>query len=148
MRKIENWLLLPVLILFVASFFVTSTLDVHLHDTYFVIAGLSLLRFLAGLLLILFGLYKTIRNRHQKISYAFAVPHILITVFLTGLFVIPSAIVPSVLERKYLDYSNWNTFQSLYNRESIIIISYFLVQVIFGIYFFIQMVRPHRLADS
>lgn len=136
MKKIENWLLFPVLVLFCWSFANPGTLDFHIHDTYFVIAGVSVWRYFAAFLLIVFGLYKTIRNRHQTINRVFAVSHILITILLTGFMVIPFTSEP-----KYIDYSNWKSYQSKLQWDAIAVITYLLTQVIFLIYFIIQMVK-------
>jgi hypothetical protein len=136
MKKIENWLILPVLVLYCWSFANPGTLDLHLHDTYFVIAGVSLWRYFAGFLLIIFGLYKTIRNRHQTINPVFAVPHILITMVLIGFLVIPFT-----TEKRYIDYSNWTSYQSKLQWEAIAVISYLLTQFIFLIYFIIQLIK-------
>ena len=137
MRKIENWLLLPVLFLLCWSFFGTSTLDIHLHDTYYVIDGVSILRFQAYALLIIFGMYKTVRHRHENINPVFALLHIFLTILLTGLMLIPSA---TATGRAYLDYSNWSSYQS-FQWNAIAIIVYSLIQVIFLGYFVVQIFK-------
>lgn len=140
MKKIENWLLLPILILFCWSLAAAPhTLDIHLHDTYFVLDSAFTFRFLGGALLLLFGLYKTIRNRHQTINQVFAAPHLLITILLTGLLLIPFA-----TEVRFIDYnnwSNWTSYQSNLLRPSIVVNAYVLTQFIFLIYFITQMVK-------
>jgi hypothetical protein len=137
MKKIENWLLLPVLVLFCWSLVAYHyTLDIHLHDTYFILEGASTMRILAGYLLIMYGLYKTIRNRHQTINRIFAVSHILISLFFTGLL-----LLPFTREVRYIDYSNWNSYQSKLNMGAIAIIFYLLTQVIFLIYFIAQLIK-------
>ena len=44
----------------VSFFFFNQTMDIHLHDTYFIIALTYLLRFLAGSLLLFWLLYKVL----------------------------------------------------------------------------------------
>lgn len=137
MKKIENWLILPVMILFVWSLTVANyTLDFHLTDTYFVVDGAFMLRFLGGVLLLLFGVYKTIRHRHHNINRTFAVPHILITILLTGFLLIPVA-----TEIKFVDYSNWKSYQSKLLWPAVVVIAYVLTLIIFLIYFIFQLLK-------
>jgi len=140
----ENWLLMPVIILYIWSFGLTGyTLDLHLHDTYFIVDGVSTFRILAGCLLLIFGLYKTIRNRHQTINQAFAVPHIFITILLTGFLLIPFAIKfqDSASKVQYIDYSHWRSYESNAKWALMAVFSFLLSQIIFLIYFVVQLVR-------
>jgi hypothetical protein len=132
MKKIENLLLLPVLVLFCLSFNNPGGLDFHLHDTYFVIAGVSLWRFFAGLLLILFGLYKTIRNRHYYINLIFAVPHILITILLTALILFP-------FKTEVHSYIDWSQVPD--QKNALVLLAFLLIQVIFLIYFIVKLTQ-------
>lgn len=137
MKMVENWLLLPVLVLYGWSLTgATSTLDIHIHDTYFVLDKVSILRILGSFLLIVFGLYKTIRYRHETINRNFAVPHILLTVLLTGLLLIPVE-----TEVQFVDYSTWHSYERKMFWSFIGLISFLLVQFIFLIYFIVQLVR-------
>jgi hypothetical protein len=141
-KKIENWLLLPVLILFSCSFgLVGHTLDFHLHDTYFVFEGVSTFRLLASFLLIIFGLYKTIRNRHQTINRVFAVPHILISILLTGLLLMPLAAKQQYIDYTQLDYSDWNSYRYQWQLPVMAGLSFLLIQAIFFIFFIAQLLK-------
>jgi heme/copper-type cytochrome/quinol oxidase subunit 1 len=132
MQKVENSLILPVLFLYVWSLTVSESLDFHLHDTYFVVAGFSAMRMLASFFLILFGLYKTIRHRHDVINLFIAVPHILLTSILIGCL-----LAPLEGERNYIDYNSWNSVP----WDAIGLLTFLLIQVIFVIYFIIEVVK-------
>ena len=132
MQKVENSLILPVLFLFVWSLTVSESLDVHLNDTYIVVAGFSALRTLASFFLILFGLYKTIRHRHDVINLFIAIPHILFTSILIGCL-----LAPLEGKRNYIDYSSWNSVP----WDAIGLLTFLLIQVIFLIYFIVEIVK-------
>ena len=132
MQKVENSLILPVLFLYVWSLTISGSLDFHLHDTYFVVEGFSALRGLAGFLLILFGLYKTIRYRHDIINLFIAVPHILLTCILIGCL-----LVSFEGKRNYVDFSSWNSVQ----LGAMGLLSFLLLQVIFVIYFIVEIIK-------
>ena len=141
MQKVENSLLLAVLFLFVWSLTVTGSMDLHLHDTYFVIAGVSALRFLAGFFLILFGLYKTIRHRHDVINLFIAVPHILLTFILIG-----SLLASFGEKRNYVEFSTWQAEGKLL-WCAVGLMSFLLIQVIFLIYFLVQIIKKPAPGD-
>jgi len=136
MRKIENWLLLPAFILLFRSIIEPlQSFDIHLHDTYFVFDGVSLLRFPAYALLIIFGMYKTVRHRHENIDPVFALPHIVITILLTGVL-----LFPSTTGKRYVDFTNWSTIGFM-QWNVLSFVAYLLVQVIFLGYFVVQLIR-------
>ena len=137
-------MLLPVLVLYGWSLTgATSTLDIHLHDTYYVLEKVSTLRILGGFLLILFGLYKTIRFRHETINLKFAIPHILLSIFLPALL-----LIPVTSEVKYLDYSNWQSYEGKFQWGPVFLLFYLLIQVIFLIYFIVQLAKKTVPANS
>jgi hypothetical protein len=148
MKNIENWLLLPVGILFICSFGLTGhTLDFHLHDTYFVFEGVSTLRLVAAFLLIIFGLYKTIRYRHQTINRAFAVPHIFFSTALAGLLLMPLFSTRQYIDYTILDYSNWNSYQDQWQLSVLAGVLFLFIQVIFFLYFIVQLLKK-RVPDN
>ncbi len=132
MQKVENSLILPVLFMYVWSLTVSGSLDLHLHDTYYVVAGFSALRGLAGFLLVTFGLYKTIRYRHDVINLFIAVPHILLSNILIGCL-----LAPLEGKRSYVEFSAWNAVP----WAAIGLLSFLVIQVIFVIYFIMEIVK-------
>jgi hypothetical protein len=144
MRTIENWLLLPVLVLYIWSLnLIDDSLDIHLHDTYYVLEGVSFTRVLAGFLLLIFGLYKIIRYRHQFINRVFALPHILLSVLLTAFLLYPVTAKP-----RDLDYNNWLVYQKYGQRSAVAGLLFVLIQVIFLVYFVVQLLKKPVVSKS
>ena len=72
--QIENWLLIiPIILIIIEKiFFVTSSLDIHLHDTYFVITNIYLGVFTLIIVCIPYFchfLLRTKKNRKQKRTF-------------------------------------------------------------------------------
>lgn len=108
-----NLLLLTGLILVLTSFFLfdgNSAVDIHLHDTYFVIAHTHIFWLLAILAFFMWTLYLLT----NKILYSKSLTwtHIIVTIltlvlFASTLFIGDGHINP--MPRRYYDYSNWNS---------------------------------------
>lgn len=87
MKKTENWLLWPILILIfcsISKYGGTST-DIHLNDTYYVIDNSFITGWFLAWLLIVFILFKLIRRRHQFVHTKFAAAYIVLTVLFFGI---------------------------------------------------------------
>jgi heme/copper-type cytochrome/quinol oxidase subunit 1 len=84
MKKIENLLFWPVLVLIFCSIskYGNTTTDVHLHDTYYVIANSYITGWFLAWLLVVFFLFRVIRRRHNYINTKFAITYLLLTVVL------------------------------------------------------------------
>jgi hypothetical protein len=82
MKKIENWLLWPILVLIFCSIskYGDTTTDVHFNDTYYVINNNFITGWFLAWLLIVFFLFKLIRRRHQFVNVKFAATYIVLTV--------------------------------------------------------------------
>jgi hypothetical protein len=75
MKKIENWLLWPILILIFCSIskYGDTATDIHWNDTFYVINNSFITGWFLAWLLIVFFLFKLIRRRHQAINNKFAI---------------------------------------------------------------------------
>jgi heme/copper-type cytochrome/quinol oxidase subunit 1 len=141
-QKPYNLLLWTALFLVLTSFFIlkqNNSVDIHLHDTYFVIAHTHVFWLLAIVALIVWILYLLT----NKILYSKALTwtHIIITMltlllFALNLFFDNGFINP--VPRRYYDYSNWNSFNNYTTLTKAIGISIFVLllgQFIFVINF-------------
>ena len=92
MKKIENWLVWPALVLlfFAASKYSRSTTDIHVHDTYYVVANSPIAVWSILWLGIVFFLFKAIRRRHLSINKKFAIPYYLLTLLIFLVFWLPT----------------------------------------------------------
>jgi len=115
-QKPYHLLLLTGLVFVLASFFIlkqNNSVDIHLHDTYFVIGHTHILWFLAILALFVWTLYLFT----NKILYSKALSwtHIIITIltllfFALTLFYGDSFMNPT--PRRYYEFSNWNSLDN------------------------------------
>jgi hypothetical protein len=137
MKKIENVLLLPALVLLVLIFVKRrSTLDLHLHDTYYVIANAAIVKWFLYWIIVQFILYTIIRRRHGPLSKKWAVTHISITVLLIGLILF----LPHTQERAPVDYKTILERWQWYNEAMLAaMLAFLLSQIVFLIYFVIRL---------
>ncbi|OJY85720.1 MAG: hypothetical protein BGP14_17380 [Sphingobacteriales bacterium 44-15] len=104
------------LIFILTSFFVLKqdrSVDIHLHDTYFVIVHTHILWLFAVLALFVWALYLLT----GKILYSKALTwtHVIITILTLLLFAFTLFWGDSFLNpapRRYYDYSSWNSFDN------------------------------------
>jgi heme/copper-type cytochrome/quinol oxidase subunit 1 len=144
MKKIENWLVLPLILLLfygASKHSSTTTTDVHFHDTYYVIAN----RIVAGCCLIwlaiVYVLFKNIRRRHQSIDRRYAIPYLVLTLFIFLAFWLPTGVETGMNGISDAQLDKW----LFYNQLRILSVYIFVfAQVSFLIYYIVQMVRkPH-----
>jgi cytochrome c oxidase subunit 1 len=131
-------LLLTALFFGLISFFKSSqnsTIDLHLHDTYFVIDHTHIFGFLAIVALLMWILYLLI----NKILYSKALSwaHIIITILTLVIFALALFLRNKILNPKpirYYDYSNWNS-SKMYSTQmksfAILILILLLAQITF-----------------
>jgi heme/copper-type cytochrome/quinol oxidase subunit 1 len=148
MKKIENWLLIAACLLLVSSFLLTQTVDIHLHDTYYIIAGFSIARLTAFWTLLVFLLYKIIRRRRNTVSTKAIVLHSA-TTFIPVIFILFYWSGNGAQRPRYLDYSSWHTpgpgFQSL--LLPVLMLLCIVSQVIFLLYFVVQVIKSPRFSS-
>ncbi|MBO9203520.1 MULTISPECIES: hypothetical protein [Niastella] len=142
MKKIENLLFWPVLILlfFSASKYGAMSTDLHWDDTYYIIPNWQVAFPAASWLLLIIFLLKRIRRRHQVINKKFAFIYITITLLLLctllGLGMVSGGSAAGNYTTSDLD--------ALMFRNQLRILSgwcFLIVQVIFLIYFIGQIVK-------
>jgi heme/copper-type cytochrome/quinol oxidase subunit 1 len=136
MKKIENVLILPILVLLVLMFLPgTSTIDVHLHDTYYVIAFGHLIKWFLYWLVVVFILYTIIRYRHKRVNTRWAISHIVISFLLIGLVGFLAYAIYNK-PRDYVSYvEEWGKWR-LYNQMiGFAMLAFLINQIVFLIYF-------------
>jgi len=136
-----NLFLLAGIIFVVSSLFTINqnkTVDIHLHDTYYIIGRTHILWLLTFLAFFVWALY--ILTNRFLLSKALTWAHVIITLLTlllleTFFFGFNFTDHPT---RRYLDYSNWNSFD-VYAQYSktivIIVIALVLGQVVFVVNF-------------
>jgi heme/copper-type cytochrome/quinol oxidase subunit 1 len=140
MKKIENILLLPVLVLIVLMFLAgDATLDFHLHDTYFVIALAHVIKWFLYWLVVAFILYTVIRYRHKRVNTAWAITHISLTI-IPIVLIWYLAVPPQLNLSDGHDYWAFEqAFQSKWEWRNlwlvILALAFLLTQIVFLVYF-------------
>jgi cytochrome c oxidase subunit 1 len=129
-----------------SMFGMNSTLDIHLHDTYYVIAGATAMIRIStyfGMLGLIYYLFPKIFGRYMENYIAYI--HFWVT--FVGVFLLfwPIYFGGSAYEgltgmpRRYVEYSGWSSFNQLVNLKrfySFVAIVVFTVQVVFVFNFF------------
>lgn len=137
-QKPYHLLLLTGLVSVLTSFFVlnqNNLVDIHLHDTYFVIAHTHIFWFLTVLALFVWTLYLLT----NKILYSKTLiwTHVIVTILTLLLVALTLFFGESFMNptpRRYYDYSNWNSFNNYTEFTKAIGITIFVLlfgQVIF-----------------
>ena len=132
-RNPYHLLLLTALLLFLSSFLVRQgkTVDIHLHDTYIVIAQAHVMWLFTSMVWLLWLLY--LLTRKLLYSQSLTWVHVIITLVTVVLLVFPLYFGSSMFEapvRRENDHSNWSAFEE-YSRN-IKIFSYCIAALIFG----------------
>lgn len=113
----------------------TTTFDLHLRDTYFVIAGTHIFWLLAILTFFLWTLYLLT----SKILYSKTLTwiHVIVTILTLTLFLLILCFGERFLNplpRRYYDFSQWNSYSAYNSNMKAIVISIFVLlsgQIIF-----------------
>ncbi|AEV97412.1 hypothetical protein Niako_1033 [Niastella koreensis GR20-10] len=116
------------------------TTDIDVSDTYFIIKNSQIaITFVLWLLIVVF-LFRMIRRRHQAVNKKFVVAYTVITALLLGLFLglglVKGDSAAGTYNTEDLDALMFRNQLKVWCMEGCL-----LVQVIFLIYFFIQMVK-------
>ena len=124
-KKPHNLLLTTAVIIFIASFFVFDhTLDIHIHDTYFIISASQILWAIVILLLVFWILY--LLTTRILFSKVLTWVHIILAVLTSISFVAISFYSnyqgKAGTPRRYYDYSNWETTVQFDNLTKVVAI--------------------------
>ena len=130
-----------------------STLDIHLHDTYFIIAHFHIVMGVAGFFGMFAGIYHWFPKMYGRyLNNTMAYIHFWVTMIGAYLIFWPMhyqglAGVP----RRYLDYSNWESFKQFaeLNRFiSTVAMVVFAVQLMFIFNFFYSIFKGRRVTSA
>lgn len=140
-------LLLIVGVIFILLSFLNSnrsgTIDIHLHDTYFIIAHTQILLLLAFIAVFIWTLYiLTYRFLFSKVLTWTHVIITLLTLFLLTWILYFSYGFPNPTARRYVDYSLWTSYNTYADSKATAILSIvlllgqiiYIVNVIGGIF--------------
>ena len=114
-----NLLLLAALVLVLISFFLNQdrTVDIHLHDTYYIIAQGHLFLFFAVIVWFLWFLYLLTAKVLYSTSLTWTHVAITLSTVLFLLFLLNfGGDIFNPRPRRYFDYSSWNSF-NVYSRN-------------------------------
>ncbi len=130
-----------------------STLDMHLHDTYFVIAHFHLVMGVASMFGMFSGIYHwypKMFGRHMNNTLAYL--HFWITMVGAYLIFWPMHYEGLAgMPRRYYDFSNWESFKmfnGLNTFISIVAIIVFFTQFLFIFNFFYSMYKGRRITEA
>ena len=127
-----------------------STLDIQLHDTYFVIAHFHLVMGVAGMFGMFCGIYHWFPKMYGRFLNS-TLGHIHFWVTLAGAYLIFWPMYYEGLAgmpRRYMDYSNWtsfNQFGDLNRMISMVALIVFAVQFLFIFNFFYSIFKGRRV---
>lgn len=142
MKKIENFLFLPVLVLlfYSASKYSVAPIDVHFRDTYYMITAAPLTGWFAVWLLVVFFLFKGVRRRRQVINKKFAIPYITATLLFFAVFLLFGLSSGPSGENGYSD-SELDALIVKNNLRTIAAYGFLLTQVVFLVYVVVQFLK-------
>lgn len=142
MKKIENilfWFILILLFLSASKYGAMST-DIDFNDTFYIIPNSHIAGSFAAWQLVVVFLFKWIRRRRQVVNKKFALSYIVLTILSLGIFLGVGFVKGGLAGGNYttadLDALMFRNQLKVACAEGCL-----LVQVIFLIYFFVQIVK-------
>ncbi|MEO5563009.1 MAG: hypothetical protein ABIR18_06225 [Chitinophagaceae bacterium] len=148
--RIENLLLLvPLLLLLVQQlFFSVNTIDIHLHDTMFVVSTGYLLWILFLLMLFYYSLHFLLRIRNSKGSFGCNFHAGATAVTLVLIFVFPFLSQPFDAITDYKEAEKVISSNSLLNYIAICVFLIFIILQGFFIFYFLFRITRKRLVSQ
>ena len=142
MKKIENWLFLPVLVLlfYSASEYSAATTDIHLNDSYYIISNASIARGLLTWLILVFIFFKVMRRRNPNLNNRLVVSYMVLTGSLLSVWYIASGVLGAKTSSGFSDaeLNRWVLFNQIRMTAGFV---FGLVQVIFLVYFVVLLLK-------
>jgi hypothetical protein len=147
MKKIENILFIPALILLFLGISKNNTgaTDIHFNDTFFVLENRTMAGWFLAWLIFVIILFKIIRRRHNYINKRVAAPYIILTVVFYLFFFLGNFMQGGGRGMSDAQLQRWTFYNQL---KMVTAAAFLLVQLIFLIYFTWQMIRPRRLVGA
>jgi heme/copper-type cytochrome/quinol oxidase subunit 1 len=143
--RTENCLLIaPIMITIIERlFFSASAFDIHLHDTYFVIAN-----FYIGILLFLSVcipyLFHFLLRRKGVGSKKVLLSHIVVTIMLLLSFFVFFRLQHNDIPRRYYDFSSWEAygqqFDLLTRWLGFAVLAFVIIQLLFIVYGVVRLI--------
>jgi cytochrome c oxidase subunit 1 len=130
-----------------------STLDIHLHDTYFVVAHFHIVMGVAGMFGMFAGIYHWFPKMYGRyLNNTMAFIHFWVTIVGAYLIFWPMHYEGLAgMPRRYLDYSNWVSFRQfggLNEFISVVAMIVFAVQLLFVFNFFYSIFKGRRVTSQ
>jgi len=127
-----------------------STLDIHLHDTYFIVAHFHIVMGVAGFFGMFAGIYHWFPKMYGRyLNNTMAYIHFWVTMVGAYLIFWPMHYQGLAgMPRRYLDYSNWesfNQFNDLNKFISTVAMIVFAVQLMFVFNFFYSIFKGRKM---
>lgn len=130
-----------------------STLDIHLHDTYFIVAHFHIVMGVAGFFGMFAGIYHWFPKMFARyLNNTMAYIHFWVTLIGSYLIFWPMHYEGLAgMPRRYLDYSNWesfNQFNDLNKFISTVAMVVFAVQLMFIFNFFYSIFKGRKVTTT
>jgi cytochrome c oxidase subunit I len=147
----ENWLLIiPLILLGIKKIFFSATvIDLHFHDTYFIVSGLHISIGILIILLVPYLCHTLLRLQHKRHKAVLAT-HVVSTILLVLFLYIPvqqNADAP----QRYYDFSSWESsqqFGGLSYYLTIAVLAFISIQLVFILYTITRLVIKNGFTQT